>query len=209
MAAPRKLTALLALATASALVLAAPAGAKQPFAYKSATFKVEVEGVQTNAWRTDHANRGGCDVDIHGDGTEVVRFKSKPKIVKLYQFGSTTPMFLNSGKRYDTYIDLVSKITRRGSVTTTGGQVCSYGDGTGATQPPKPPDCVTKHSVLYAELNYSSRKKNLLMLEQAMVVPLGPFYNCPSGLSSRARTARTGTRRRSTTRSSSPASGRS
>ena len=129
----------------------APAQAAPGFGLKSASFKVEVEGVQTNAWKTDHANQGGCDVDIHGDGTEVVRFKSKPKVVKLYQFGKSTPLFLNSGKRYDKYIDLASKITRRGSVTTSGGQICSYGDGTGSTQTPKPPDCGTKHSTWYAE----------------------------------------------------------
>jgi hypothetical protein len=159
----------------------APAQAAPGFGLKSASFKVEVEGVQTNAWKTDHANQGGCDVDIHGDGTEVVRFKSKPKVVKLYQFGKSTPLFLNSGKRYDKYIDLASKITRRGSVTTSGGQICSYGDGTGSTQTPKPPDCGTKRSTWYAELNYSSRKKDFLTLEQAPVVPLGPFYNCPWG----------------------------
>jgi hypothetical protein len=171
------------LAVAGAVsVAAAPAQAKTGFGLKSASFKVEVEGVQTNAWKTDHANQGGCDVDIHGSGTEVVRFKSrKPKVFKLYQFGTTTPNFLNSGKKFDKYIDLAAKITRRGSISTTGGQICSYGDGTGATTPPKPPDCGTKHSTWYGELNYSSRKKNFLMLEQALVVPLGPFYNCPNG----------------------------
>jgi hypothetical protein len=167
--------------TVAAGCATAPAQAAPGFGLKSAVFKVEVEGVQTNAWKTDHANQGGCDVDIHGDGTEVVRFKSKPKVVKLYQFGQSTPLFLNSGKRHDKYVDLASTITRRGSVTTSGGQICSYGDGTGSTQTPKPPDCGTKRSVWYAELNYSSKKRDFLKLDQALVVPLGPFYNCPNG----------------------------
>ncbi len=167
-------------AVAAGGTAASPAAAKNPFGYKSASFKVEVQGVQTNAWKTDHASHGGCDVDIHGSGTEVVRFQSKPKVVKLYQFGNTTPLFLNTGKRYDKYIDLESKITRRGSIQTGAGQICSYGDGTGGTTP-KPPDCGTKHSRWYAELNYSPSKKDFLTLEQSLVVPLGPFRNCPSG----------------------------
>jgi hypothetical protein len=174
-----KITTIAALAGVLAIgESAAPAQAM--FGYKAATFKVEVKGVQTNAWKTDHANQGGCDADMHGDGTEVVRFHSKPKLVKAYTFTGSKPMFLNTGKKFDRYIDLISKITRRGSMTVSGGQVCSYGDGTGG-EAPKPPDCGTKYSKWYAELNYSSNKRDLLMLEQALVVPLGPFYNCPNG----------------------------
>ena len=150
------------------------------FGYKAATFKVEVQGVQTNAWKTDHANQGGCDADMKGEGTEVVRFHSKPKLVKAYTFTGSRPMFLNTGKKFDRYIDLISKITRRGTMTVSGGKVCSYGDGSGGQEQPAP-DCGTKYSKWYAELNYSSIKRDFLMLEQALVVPLGPFHNCPNG----------------------------
>jgi hypothetical protein len=64
-------------------------------------------------------------------------------------------------------------------MTVSGGRICSYGDGT--AQEPPAPDCGTKHSKWYAELNYSSRKRDFLMLEQAPVLPLGPLLRCPSG----------------------------
>ena len=101
-------------------------------------------------------------MDIHGSGTEAGRLKSKPKTFKLFQFGETHSQFLNSGKRYDRYIDLAAKITRRGSVSTGAGEVCSYGDGTGADPAPKPPDCGTKNSTWYGELNYSSNAEGEL-----------------------------------------------
>jgi hypothetical protein len=173
-----KITTIACLAGIAAIGASA-APAQATFGYKAATFKVEVEGVQTNAWKTNHVNQGGCDADMNGEGTEVVRFHSTPKLVKAYSFTGSKPMFLNSGKKFDKYIDLISKITRRGTMTVSGGKVCSYGDGTGGEKPQ--PDCGTKHSKWYAELNYSSNKRDFLMLEQALVVPLGPFRHCPSG----------------------------
>ena len=173
-----KITTITALAGVLALGAAA-APAQAMFGYKAATFRVEVQGVQTNAWKTDHANQGGCDADMKGEGTEVVRFSSKPKIVKAYTFTGSSPQFLGTGRKFNKDIDLISKITRRGTMSVSGGRVCSYGDGTGS-QPP-PPDCGTKYSKMYAELNYVYGKRDFLTLEQSLVVPLGPFRNCPSG----------------------------
>ena len=43
------------------------------------------------------------------------------------------------------------------------------------------PDCGTKRSTLFAELAYDSQRPSMIGLEQSLAVPLGPFYNCPSG----------------------------
>jgi hypothetical protein len=172
-----KITTIAALAG----VLALGAGAtpaQAMFGYKAATYRVEVQGVQTNAWKTDHVNQGGCDADMKGEGTEVVRFHSKPKLVRAFTFTGSRPTFMGSGKKFNNYIDLVSKITRHGTMTVSGGVPCSNGGGAEST--PNPPDCGTKYSTAYAELNYSSTKRDFITLEET-IPALGPFRNCVSG----------------------------
>jgi hypothetical protein len=177
------LTTLAALAACA--FVAAPAQAANPanpFDYKSAKFKVEVEGVQTTAWTHSHTKQFACDSNSKGEGTEVVRFASKPKVVQLFQIGNTTPLFRN-GRKIDAAIDLLSRITRRGTWSDWGADICSHGNGTGGETPP-PPDCGTKRSKLYTDLRFSSAKKDFITLEQSLVLPLGPFRNCPvAGLS--------------------------
>jgi hypothetical protein len=172
----------IAAALACSAAAAGPAQAANPanpFDYKSAKFKVEVEGVQTTAWTHAHTKQFACDSNSKGEGTEVVRFASRPKVVQLFQIGNTTPLFRN-GRRIDAAIDLLSTITRRGTLSDWGADVCSHGNGTGGETPP-PPDCGTKRSKLYTDLRYSSAKKDFITLEQSLVVPLGPFRNCPVG----------------------------
>lgn len=164
-------------AAAAACLAAGPADAA--FQYRAAKFKLEIEGVQTNSWVTSHAKDGPCDFDIHGEGTEVVRFHSVPTVVDIAQFMGTTPL-IRVGKRYGVPFDLDAKITRRGVLTMANGEICSSGDGTGSVSPPAP-DCGTKRSTFYADLRYSSRRKDLLFMDQSLVAPLGPFRHCPNG----------------------------
>jgi hypothetical protein len=167
----------IAAAAVAACLSAAPADAA--FQYRSAKFKLEIEGVQTNSWSQSHAKQGPCDFDVKGQGTEVVHFRSIPAVVDIAQFMGTTPL-IKVGKRYGVPFDLDAKITRRGVLTMANGEVCSSGDGTGGKTPPAP-DCGTKRSRFYADLRYSSRAKDLLLMDQSLVVPLGTFRNCPSG----------------------------
>jgi hypothetical protein len=173
-----KITTIAALAGVLAIGAGA-APAQAMFGYKAATYKVEVQGVQTNAWKTDHVKSGMCDANMKGEGTEVVRFHSKPKLVRAFTFTGSRPTFMGSGKKFNNYIDLVSKITRRGSMNVSNdGEACANGGGAPST--PNPPDCGTKYSTAYAELNYSSTKRDFLTLEQT-IPALGPFRNCVSG----------------------------
>ena len=168
--------ALLAAATTLAAG-AATAEAKTPFVQKG-KFRVQVEGVQKTTWQHQHVKQFDCDSNSSGSGTEKVRFKSKPKVVSIFKFGRSTPTILQ-GRSGNAILDLRSKITRNGTRTDSGGKVCSYGDGNGAA--PKAPDCGTKRSVLYADLDYLHGRKDVIGLDQSLAVPLGPFYNCPVG----------------------------
>ena len=172
----RKSLLIAAAALATSGAAATPADAAF---FKSAKYRVEVEGVQTTKWQSKHVSQGGCDSNSEGSGTEVVRFKNKgPVVVTMYAWNRSTPMFLK-GRRTAEF-DLDSRIARQGSLKHWGGQVCSYGDGTGSDTPPAP-DCGVKRSDdMSVELRYAHRS-NLLMLEQSLVPPYGPFYHCPSG----------------------------
>jgi hypothetical protein len=165
------------LALLAGMLLAAPAHAKAPFVQQG-KFRVQVEGVQKTTWQHQHVKQFDCDSNSAGSGKETVRFRSKPEVVKIFKFGKSTPIVMQ-GKKGSAILDLRSKITRNGTRTESGGKVCSYGDGTGSA--PKPPDCGTKRSTLFADLEYFSGRKDVIGLQQSPVVPLGPFHNCPVG----------------------------
>jgi len=175
----RTLTRTVALATtALSLVLAGPAAADAASArFQTGKFRVELEGVQRTTWETHHVKQFDCDVNIDGHGTETVRFRSRPAVLTVGSFGASTPVLMIGRK--PAILDLRSRITRKGVLDTSGGTVCSDGDGTGGAPPP--PDCGTRHSTLFAELTYDSRRPGVIGLEQAHAMPLGPFHNCPSG----------------------------
>lgn len=175
----RTLARTVALATtALSLVLAGPAAAEAASAsFQTGKFRVELEGVQRTTWETHHVKQFDCDVNIDGHGTETVRFRSRPAVLTVTSFGSSTPVLLIGRK--PAILDLRSRIARNGVLDTSGGEVCSDGDGTGGAPPP--PDCGTKRSTLFAELTYDSQRPGVIGLEQAAAMPLGPFHNCPSG----------------------------
>jgi hypothetical protein len=154
---------------------ARPAAASARF--QTGRFRVELEGVQRTTWETHHVKQFACDVNIDGHGTETVRFRSRPAVLTVGSFGDSTPVLLIGRK--PAILDLRSRITRNGVLDSSGGEVCSYGDGTGGAPPP--PDCGTKRSTLFAELTYDSQRPGVIGLDQALVTPLGPFRNCPSG----------------------------
>lgn len=167
---------LILIATAGALAAAAPPAATAAPKIQQATFDVQVEGTQSVTWSTKHVKQFECDVDIDGSGTEKTRFKSKKVRVKLSRYGNLDPIFI--GPKGD--IPLKGRITRSGSVKTSGGTVCSHGDGTGGSAP-TPPDCGTRTAVGRVELRYAAKAKDLLMLGRAGSNDKDPFANCPWG----------------------------
>ena len=170
----------LALCTTAVAALGAaqPAMAQEPKSFLTGKFKVEVEGVQKTTWSTNHVQQFECDANVVGSGKETVRFRSKPVVAHIAKFGDSAPI-VTVGRK-DKGLALLSKITRNGTRTESGAKVCSYGDGTGGETPP-PPDCGTKRSTLFADLDYVYGRSNVIGLEQSLAVPLGPFFNCPVG----------------------------
>jgi hypothetical protein len=171
-----------AAALAAVMVTAGPAAAAPlPKIYD---YEIEIRGAQTNKWSHDHANQGGCDVDIHGSGRETVKFSSRPLHVKIMRGGGTTEPFtiLPPDPTRGPDLPLRATVKRSGSISTTGGEVCSYGDGTGDVRAQGPVDCGTKKaSGLRVSLRFLKTPKNMLYMTEGYTDPADPFQNCPGG----------------------------
>jgi hypothetical protein len=169
-----------ALALLLCLGAVAPASA-QPQAAASADkllkgkFRVELEGVQRTTWATDFHDTNGCDLTMKGSGNETVRFRSKPAVIGVLSYGPTISL---SRDREAASLDLNAKITRQGSMETSG-EICSYGDGSGEDSPPL--DCGTKRSQVTVGLDYVYKRRDFLAIRTDYAVPFGPFQMCPAG----------------------------
>ncbi|MBB4662228.1 hypothetical protein [Conexibacter arvalis] len=141
---------------------------------RTGLFKVELEGVQRTTWSTDWSSTEGCDLSVHGSGSETVRFRSKPTTILVTWIGQTR--VFTRGRAIGA-LDLAATITRHGSEQADG-EVCSDGDGGGA---PAAPDCGTKRSRRTVELGYPVRRSDVIALRTDHNVPLGPFRSCPTG----------------------------
>ena len=141
---------------------------------RSASFRVELEGVQRTTWTVDRNDTDGCDLWTRGGGSETVRFRSKPTTVTATWIGQTR-VFTRG--RETASLDLAATIARQGSVQS-GGETCSDGDGGGEVPTP---DCGTRRSRRTVELTYPRRGRDLIALRTDHNVPLGPFETCPSG----------------------------
>lgn len=141
---PRKLLSLLAAALACAVAappaaFAARADDDMPKLTKY-TFKVTLEGTQKATWEVDHEDQGRCDSAQFGEGSSVVRFRSKPMKVYAYDGLDSPTFFTGRAEPFD--ISLRGTETRNGSLTTISidDEGCAGGDGSG----PPAPDCGTK-----------------------------------------------------------------
>lgn len=171
-----KTTTLAALAATLALVATpAVAGAAAPLPeVHTGRFRVELKGVQRTSWTRNWTTTEGCDVTATGSGSETVRFRSKPATIKATWIGETR--VFTRGTRMAA-LDLAATIARQGREQV-GGEICSYGDGNAR---PVVPDCGTRRSKLTVDLDYATRRSDLLAIRADNDVPLGPFYHCPSG----------------------------
>lgn len=162
-------------ATAAGLCLAAPA---QAAGVKQATFRVSVKGVQTNTWKTDHVGTGsGCDGDVHGQGSETVRFASNTvKVRAIVTEGLSAPMLTAAGKYVDPTLRLRGKVTRKGDLVAAEGPCGGTGGGSIAR------DCGTRSFRglgLTVGYQLGGDAKDDLDLRPEMIDD--PFRNCPSG----------------------------
>lgn len=173
---PLRSAAVAALAATAALAGTAPA-ADAAAKFEIGQFLVEVEGVQTTTWTTNHVKAHACDADANGSGKETVRFRSAPTQMKGYR-GLSTPVLLFRPGAKPAEVALRSKITRNGTLTRGPSEVCAHGNGGGSAPPA--PDCGTKRSNgMTVRLAFLQRPRHLLVLNPHDAVPLGPFRNCP------------------------------
>ncbi|HYI36851.1 MAG TPA: hypothetical protein VEX39_09620 [Thermoleophilaceae bacterium] len=161
--------------------LAAPAAADARFRVQNKLFDVQVKGYQLTTWSHDHPSRGGCDSNRKGGGREVMRFTSKKVRLRGMWVGGFAPTFSGAKLGVVGKIPLRTRITRSGEMQNWGGQICSYGDGTGG-QKEKPKDCGTKYSnALRTTLEYDPASKTSLGLGRDFGNPDDVFENCPAG----------------------------
>lgn len=176
----RKTTTGIILAAALAAA-AGPADAKPNYGVKTAFFKVTVDGVQTTTWKTDHKGKGGCDQDAWGNGTEKVRFTSRPTTVRAMTLkGLRTPSLTTPRSIVDVKIGLHGKVTRQGVQDGTPGGECGGMGGGGIAR-----DCGAKSfRGVKLPLSYGLDKRLKDNLDLRAVPIDDPFANCPSGGSS-------------------------
>jgi hypothetical protein len=164
--------AVLAVAFAFVTPMAASASGIQ-----KATFKVKVEGVQTTTWRTDHPGTGGCDGAASGDGTEMVRFASRPVRLQAATMRGLSAPVLTAPSSYDEpELQLRGTVTRQGRLEA-GPGLCG-GDGGGSISP----DCGTRAFTgvrLPMAFRLRATPRDQLDLRPGMIDD--PFANCPSG----------------------------
>lgn len=158
----------------SAMAVTTPAVTRaEPAEMQTGRFLVELKGVQETTWKTRHAAQFECDVNIDGGGFENVWFKSRGTVLTVSSFGRT--VLMRRG-RAPASLDINATIERQGVVETTSGAVCADGDGGGG--PPPLADCGTKRSRLRVDVRY---RRGRVSVEPDLVLPLGPFANCPEG----------------------------
>jgi membrane protease YdiL (CAAX protease family) len=163
------------LAVVAGAVAVSPAAAKPGFGFTTAKFRIEVKGVQTTAWRADRPlGSAACDVGWRGEGTEVVRFASKPVVAKATAYKSYDPLF-SVGKRHGAGLEMPARVTRRSDFKEFANE-CTDGDGKEGVTPPAP-DCGRRKVTIDAEVKFE-RGRLLVDRSRDPFVPLPPYRNC-------------------------------
>ncbi len=160
------LTLLVAAATAAAS--ATPAAAIDARFKAEYLFRVSVEGTQTTTWSSEDAGLSGCFEGERGDGSQVVRFASKPVTMHAYE-GVPQPFFFKKGDRGEIELGLRGTVDRRASMT------CA--DPYPREEPA--PDCGTKPFSGLKVFPHYLFKRNRVILEQPYGSGVADFDRCP------------------------------
>ncbi len=165
----------------AALTGVTTAGAAPPKGLEKATFRVTAEGVQKTTWKTDHPGSAGCDGAVTGNGTERVRFTSRPVIVRATTLeGLSAPVLTAPGRFVEPKLGLGGTVSRRGVLNAAPGGECG-GAGGGSI----PRDCGARSfSGVGFPLSYRLLAKPRDQLDFRPAFVDDPFKNCPSGGSS-------------------------
>ena len=170
-----KMTTLACLVLAGGALAVPPAQAKTGFGFKTAKFRIQVHGVQTTAWKSEHQiGTAGCEVGHKGDGTEVVRFASKPIVATATSYSADDPSF-RVGNKLGAVLEMPGRVTRHSNYKLWANP-CTDGDGRGGRTPP-PPDCGQRSITVDGEVKFN---RGRLMVDDPsdLVIPLPVFRNC-------------------------------
>ena len=103
-----------------ALACCAPAAGAADKVFKADyLFRVSVEGMQTTTWTSQDAGLTACFDGERGEGTQVVKFSSKPVTMHAYE-GVPQPFFFKKGDRGGLELALRGTIDRRSSIACEG-----------------------------------------------------------------------------------------
>lgn len=137
------------MAAITGACVAAPvsADAARGFESRSATFQIQLKGVQTTTWSADASPALGCDGPVRvGRGSERITFRSKWVRGKLTTFGSrdAVAIFNRPSGTKPLELTLSGTVTRRSKDEPVPVRPeCAVADGDG-TWEPSAPDCGTK-----------------------------------------------------------------
>ncbi len=171
-----KITTVACAALLGGVLAGPPADAKTGFGFRTATFRIQVQGVQTTAWKANHPlGRALCDTGYKGDGTEVVRFASKRMLASATSYNVDDPSF-RVGTAFGAVLAMPGKATRHSNFMQWG-TPCTDGDGKGGKTPPAP-DCGRRRITVDGEVKFNRGRLTVDEPPNDLFVPLPTFVNC-------------------------------
>jgi hypothetical protein len=174
----RKLAVITAVTALGAAAIPATA-AEQP-KIRNAYFKVTIEGVQKDKWNAFH--QGGahkCDATVSQKGSEVVKFRSKPILIKATDMeGLSNPVFSHGDGSSLYPFKLRGTVSRQSQINASPTPPECGGKGGGGI----PKDCGTKPlRGLKARADYALGKPYGYIQIQSDSSARDPFRNCGGG----------------------------
>jgi hypothetical protein len=172
----------IAVVAAGALACIAPAAASAYPKVEKRTFKVEIEGYQSNRWDFHHVAESNCDQTVQSSGHEYQSFATrKPVTLQVLRIGDS--VVFGTRKADANGINLRVRIDRGATHAASPlDPTCTAGNGGGA-EPAPTQDCGVRYANREVRLEWwQVRRRAGLMLDTGtLFVPLPPYRNCPVG----------------------------
>ena len=171
----------IALVAAGALACLAPAAASAYPKVQKRTFKVAIEGYQTNRWDFHHVAESNCDQTVQSSGHEYQSFATgRPVTLQVMRVGDS--LIFGTRRSDANGVNLRVRIDRGATHTASPPDPTCAGNGGGA-EPAPAQDCGVRYANREVRLEWwQLRRRTGLMLDSGtLFVPLPPYRNCPVG----------------------------
>jgi hypothetical protein len=172
----------LTLVAAGAIACLAPAAASAYPKVEKRTFRVAIEGYQTNRWDFHHVAESSCDQTVQSAGHEYQSFATRrPVTLQVLRIGDS--VVFGTRKSDANGINLGVRIDRGATHTASPvDPTCTATNGGGA-EPAPAQDCGVHYANREVRLEWwQVRRRAGLMLDTGtLFVPLPPYRNCPVG----------------------------